>query len=234
MATKRTPSDPKKAVLYWRASKEEQKLSPDVQRAAAEQWAAREGVELVGIFGDHLSSVTAVEDRPGLVAALDALKATRAGIFLVAKRDRIGRDVVLVAMITRMVEREGAQVVSAAGEGNGDTPSDKLMRSIIDAFASYERDIIRSRTKAALAAKKAKGERVGLVPYGYRLHEDGKHMVADEGEQRMIATIRSLKASGLSQRKIAAQLAADGVRSRKGTPLLRIQIHRILHREVAP
>ena len=233
MALKRTTSDPKKAVLYWRASKEEQKLSPDAQRAAAEQWAKREGVEIVGIFGDHLSSVTAVEDRPGLVGALDALKASGAGVFLVAKRDRIGRDVVLVAMITRLVEREGAQVVSAAGEGNGDSPSDKLMRSIIDAFASYERDIIKSRTKAALAAKKARNERTGLCPYGYRLHDDGKHLVPDEGEQDVMARVRSLAAAGLSQRKIVAQLTESGVRSRAGTPLGKIQVHRILHRAVA-
>jgi DNA invertase Pin-like site-specific DNA recombinase len=83
---------------------------------------------------------------------------------LVAKRDRLGRDPIVVAMIESAVVRKGARIVSAAGEGTeGDEPSHVLMRHLIDAFAEYERLIIVARTKAALQAKKARGERVGYI-----------------------------------------------------------------------
>jgi len=56
------------------------------------------------------------------------------------------------------------------GVGNGNGPEAQLMRTMIDAFAAYERALIRARTKAALAAKAARGERTSLhAPYGWRV-----------------------------------------------------------------
>jgi hypothetical protein len=53
-------------------------------------------------------------------------------VLLVAKRDRLGRDVLNVAMIERLLERKCARVVSAAGEGTEDDgPTSILMRQII-------------------------------------------------------------------------------------------------------
>jgi hypothetical protein len=49
---------------------------------------------------------------------------------LVAKRDRIARDVLLAGDIERAVEKAGARVVSASGEGNGDSPADVFMRGL--------------------------------------------------------------------------------------------------------
>src|SRR5207253_1974262 len=98
----------------------------------------------------------------------------KAGAIVVAKRDRIARDVVLSAMIERAA---GVPVVSASGEGNGTSPADAFMRTVIDGAAQYERGLIRARTKAALAAKAARGERVGGVPFGMRVDVDGVRLV---------------------------------------------------------
>ena len=43
------------------------------------------------------------------------------------------------------------------------------MRGIVDVFAAYEREVIRARTRAALGVKRARGERTGEIPYGYRV-----------------------------------------------------------------
>jgi DNA invertase Pin-like site-specific DNA recombinase len=59
-------------------------------------------------------------------------------ILLVAKRDRLGRDPLVLAMIESTVARAGAKIVSAAGEGTeSDEPSAILMRRMIDAFSEY-------------------------------------------------------------------------------------------------
>ena len=85
-------------------------------------------------------------------------------MLLVAKRDRLGRDVIAVAMIERLIAKRGARVVSAAGEGtDSDDPSALLMRRLIDSFAEYERALIAARTRAALAAKRRRGERVCMA-----------------------------------------------------------------------
>jgi DNA invertase Pin-like site-specific DNA recombinase len=163
---------PRVAVAYLRASKDEQRLSPDAQRAAIEAWATHEGVRVVAWCVDRsIRSVSPIAERPGLRAALAAVRDDEAGLLVVAKRDRLARDVVLAATIERAAAAAGARVVSASGEGNGDSPADAFMRTVIDGAAQYEHGLIRARTAAALAAKRARGERVGSL--AARLEAEG-------------------------------------------------------------
>ena len=111
-------------MAYVRVSKDEQRLGPDAQRTAIDGWAKRESISVSSWHVDHgVCSVTAIDERPGLVAALTAIRRDGAGLLVVAKRDRIARDIVLTAGIERAAAQCGAAVVSAAGEGNGDTRS---------------------------------------------------------------------------------------------------------------
>jgi site-specific DNA recombinase len=197
-------------------------------------WAAREGVQVAAWCVDQgVCSVTPIDGRPGLVAALAALREHRAGVFVVAKRDRIARDVVLTAGVERAAAQSGASVVSAAGEGNGDAPADAFMRTVIDGAAAYERALICARTKAALAAKAAKGERAGEIPYGYRLGGDGTHLEASGAEQAVLAAVRGVRCAGLSHRAIVAELATRGLVSRAGRPFGQTQVARMLARDAA-
>jgi DNA invertase Pin-like site-specific DNA recombinase len=229
---KRT-ANPLLAVGYLRASTDEQRLGPEAQRAAIEAWAAREGVSVAAWHVDQgVSGGSDLSERPALVAALGELRALGAGVLVVAKRDRLARDVYVAATIERAVATGGARVVSADGTANGDTPADAFMRTILDAAAAYERALIRARTKAALAAKRARGERSGEVPYGYRAVEGGR-LVEDEAEQRVLAVVAELRAAGLSHRAIVTELAARGVTSRAERPFAKTQIARILARSAA-
>lgn len=218
------------AVAYLRASKDEQRLSPEAQRAAVEAWAAREGVRVAAWHVDQgVCSVTPIEGRPALCAALASLREHGAGVLVVAKRDRIARDVVLAAGVERAAASCGARVVSASGEGNGDSPADGFMRNVIDSAAAYERAMIRARTRAALEAKRAKGEKTGGdAPYGFAVARDGVHLVAVEHEQATITRARELRASGLVLRAVAIQLAAEGHVSRTGRPFAAVQVARML------
>lgn len=82
------------------------------------------------------------------------------------------------------------------------------MRTMIDAFAAYERALIGAQTKAALAAKKARGERVGGVPHGFR--DKAGTLVENQAEQATIARARELRDDGMSLRAIGATLVAEG------------------------
>jgi len=91
----------------------------------------------VTVFSDEgVSGAAGLERRPGLLRAINEIK--KGDTLIVAKRDRLGRDPIIVAMIESAASRKGARVVSAAGEGtNSDSPADILMRRMIDAFAEY-------------------------------------------------------------------------------------------------
>lgn len=198
------------AIGYLRVSTDEQHLGPEAQRASIEAWAVREGVTVVAWFSEAVSGAAPLEDRRALMDAVDAIREQGASMLVVAKRDRLARDVVLTAMIERMVARHQARVVSADGVGAEDSPEGALMRRIVDAFAEYERAVIRARTKAALRAKAARGERVSRrAPFGYRI--DGDCIVPDDRAQRAIKRIHELHSSGVKQRGIVAALVLEGL-----------------------
>ena len=218
---------PVPAVAYLRASDDSQKLTPEAQRVALTAYASAHGMEVVAWHLDFdVSSVAAVEDRPGLLEAIAAVATGQAKVLLVAKRDRLARDVLLAGAITRQVERLGGRVESAAGEGNGTTPADEFMRTVIDGAAQYERALIRARTKAALAVLRSHGVRTSSkLPYGFSLAADGRHLVACEVERALARQAASLRAAGASLPRISSEL---GRNPRTGNPFSTSQVLRLL------
>jgi DNA invertase Pin-like site-specific DNA recombinase len=210
----RPVTDPLKAVAYIRVSTEEQHLGPEAQLAAIELWASRQGITVVAVHRDlGVSGATPLADCTGLMAALEDLRVHGAGLLVVAKRDRLARDVMKSAMAEARAESLGARIVSTAGEGDGTDPAAKLMRTIIDAFAEYERLIISARTKAALAVKKTKDERIGGIPYGFS--DINGQLVPNDAERKVIAYARELSSQGMSLRGICETFRKEGVGFRK-------------------
>ncbi|MGH7285079.1 MAG: recombinase family protein [Polyangiaceae bacterium] len=222
------PGDPKAAVAYIRASTEEQRLGPQAQRMTIEAWAEREEVQILAWYVDHgVSGGSDLSERPNLIAALGQLRAKRAGVLVIAKRDRLARDVAVAATIDRAVASNGGRVVSADGVANGVGAADDFLRAILDAAAQYERALIRCRTKAALATKRARGERIGTVPFGSRVADDGVALIEEPSEKRTLDTARALRIQGLSFRAIARELAERGFVSRTGRAIALSRVHKM-------
>lgn len=223
------------AVAYLRVSTDEQQLGPEAQRAAVEAWAARAGVTVAGWHLDQgVSGSLGIEDRPGLRAAFEALTTHRAGILVAAKRDRIARDIYVAKGIAREVAKRGARIVCADGVGNGDSPADEFMRTILDGVAEFERAMIRARIKAALAVKRARGEFVGMAPYGHRVSSDGRTLEPEPGERVVLERVAQLRAEGASLAGIAGALNAEGLRSRSGGLFSKTQVARMVRGAASP
>jgi DNA invertase Pin-like site-specific DNA recombinase len=223
---KRIVTNAKLAVASIRVSTEDQNLGPEAQREAIRRWAEANGVTVVSWHVDQgVSGGAPLDKRPGLLAALDAVRDHGAGVLVVAKRDRLARDVVLAAMAEQLVGRLGASVVSADGTGNGEGPAEQLMRSMVDAFAQYERALIRQRTKAALAVKRARGEVSGTVPYGFE--RQGNRLVPCAAEQAVLSQVKAWRASGASLRSIVAECDRAGFVSRAGRRFELAQVARM-------
>lgn len=224
-------TEPRFAVAYLRVSTEHQELGEEAQRAQIEAWCARQRPRVIlrGVYLERISGGAPLEQRAQLLEAFDALRGLPGCLFLVARRDRLARDVVNAALAERVIQRNGGRLVSCAGEGTDqDDPSSQLLRSIIDAFAQYERQIIRSRTKAALDRKRARGERLGRLPFGFRA--DGSKMSPDEYEGQLIGRVLELRREGRSVRDIVAVLGDENWTNREGNAPTKSLVQRILER----
>jgi DNA invertase Pin-like site-specific DNA recombinase len=210
-----------RAIGYCRVSTDQQResgLGLDAQRAAIEQTAARLQVRLVDVYTDAgLSGSLSVDDRPALADALNALR--RGDVLIVAKRDRIARDAFVSVLIEREAAKKGARIVSAAGEGTEtDDPAAVFTRRILDAVAELERALTAARTRAALRAKRVRGERAGCEPFGFRVNGDGKTLHAFEPEQQVLRVIEECRQARYSLRDVAGELNRRGFTTRAGSP----------------
>lgn len=203
---KRQQRDAKIAVAYVRVSTGKQELSIDAQRSAIEAWAAVHGIHIAAWYVDHgVKGTTPLEQRAGLLAAMTGIVEHDAGLMVILRRDRIARDALIAALIDRAVESSGAKVTTVDGVGNGDSPSDKFMRTVLDASSQFERAMIAARTRAALSIKKQRGERVG------------RPTVADTLSAETIELVKSLYKSGhYTQASLAEELNRRGVATASG------------------
>ena len=136
-----------RVIGYVRVSTNEQTLGVAAQRTALHKWCVGHGARLVRVFTENgTSGAASFDKRPGLLGALAALRQLRAGVLLVAKRDRLARDTLVAAMVERLAARNGAVVRSVDGISEGVGPEALLLRRIVDAFAEYERLVIVART----------------------------------------------------------------------------------------
>jgi len=232
MPRKKTPLDPKRAIGVIRVSTDDQKNSPEVQRDALEAWCKSNKVKLVAVYEDlGVSGGATVEDRPGLAMGLASLHQENAGTLLVAKVDRFFRNTEEALAVERDCLRQGARVTYADGTPSENDPDSKFMRTIFHAAAERERGVIRARTKAAFAMKKARGlVYAGVPPYGWENREDGK-MVQNPAEQKVIRLVQHLKKDlQLSERAIVDYLNKKGLRTRSGGQFVRNNVVRILKR----
>lgn len=165
-------------IGYMRVSTAEQ--STDLQQDAL----VAAGVDARHIYSDKMSGKR--DDRPGLTACLKAL---RDGDTLVIWRlDRLGRSLKhLVGVVEDLSKRGvGFRVITGAPIDTT-TPAGKLTFTIFAALAEFERDLIRERVNAGLAAARTRG-RVGGRP---------------KADEKKIRVAKMLMANGDSMKEAA-------------------------------
>jgi len=212
------------AVAYLRVSTDEQNNGIAAQRAAIDAFRDRHGLTVSAYVVDiGVSGGAELGIRPGWYEAMRAITTHGAGILLVHKRDRIARDVALAVDATRAVTSRGARLQSADGLANGTDPADAMLRTLLDAFAAQERAIIGSRTTAALAAKRARGEAISPPRYGWK--RDGALEIPCEREQAAVKAAREARKQGVPFRRLGTLLAAMGHVGRTGRPFCLSALH---------
>ncbi len=92
----------------------------------------------------------------------------------------------------------------------------RFMLVVLAGAAEMERNLVRERTKAAMGVKRANGERVGTLPFGFTLAADGVTLIPNDAEQETIGAIRTMRTEGLSFTKIAEALTDQGIPTKSG------------------
>src|SRR5215218_843679 len=200
----------RKFVAYYRVSTEKQGrsgLGLEAQQEAVRSY-------LNGGDWQLMAEVVEVEsgkknDRPRLAEALRLCR-LHGAILVIAKLDRLARN---VAFISNLME-SGVEFRAV------DFPqANRLTVHILAAVAEHEREMIATRTKAALAAAKARGKKLGGDRGNFTAVRDQGNPVsvavrsakADKRTADLAPVIRELQTSGASLRAIAAEVTRRGI-----------------------
>jgi DNA invertase Pin-like site-specific DNA recombinase len=188
---------------YSRVSTEEQadrRNGLEAQRAAIDAEAQRRGWRVEHV-ADEGSSGKYINGS--LREALQLLTSGQADGLIAAKLDRLARSLVHAANIIEAANDQRWSLVVLDMNVDLTTASGRLIAQVLSSFAEYEREQISERTRAGLAAKRRRGERIG------------RPRLAQPGIVRRIVLDRD---AGLSFDRIARALTAEGVLSPAGRP----------------
>lgn len=217
------------AIGYIRVSTEGQAtdgVSLDAQRAKIAAWCDLNDYTLAAVHVDAGISGKSADNRPGLQAALaECRKGAALVVYSLSRLARSTRDTI---EISERLNKIGADMVSLSEKIDTTTAAGKMVFRMLAVLAEFERDQISERTASAMQFKKAKGERVGSVPYGHFLDGDNTTLVEHPAEQAVIRQARELRESGLSLRAVAAELDRQGIRARNGQTFQATQIQRMV------
>jgi DNA invertase Pin-like site-specific DNA recombinase len=205
------------AVAYYRVSTKQQHrsgLGIEAQRAAVTRFADSEGLHIIA---EHVEAETgkgadALDRRPQLAAALSAARAAKCAV-LVSKLDRLSRD---VAFVSGLMAQRVPFIVAELGRD-----ADPFMLHLYAALAEKERRLIAERTRAALAAKKAQGAKLGNphnIATAGALGREALVSAADQFAANLLPLVRAIQSTGaVTLEAITCALNDRGIRPMRGT-----------------
>lgn len=191
-------------VLYTRVSTDEQATQGyglDAQRAELERAAEYRRWQVAFVVRDEGASGKSL-DRPGLRVALEAIARGEADGIAVAKLDRLTRSIIDFSEVLQWLEAAEADLAALDVSVDTGTPGGRMISRIVVVIAEWEREVIADRTRAGLAAKRARGESIG------------RPAVVDQPD--LAARIATLRGEGLTLQAICDELNADRVPTPRG------------------
>lgn len=215
-----------KFIAYYRVSTAKQGqsgLGLEAQQEAVRQYLNGGSWELVGeyIEVETGKGSDALDKRPQLKAALAQCKKAKAKL-LIAKLDRLARN---VHFVSGLMESKVKFVAIDIPEAND------LTIHIMAAFAEHEAKRISERTKAALAASKARGTKLGSAgPANLKRNLDERKEQATAFAEKLRSILEGFKVAGLTQVQQVEKLNELGIATPRGGQWSRMQLQRVIQR----
>lgn len=200
-------------------------LGIDAQRIAVASYVQGRGnlvAELVEVESGRKSG----KSRPELIRALAMCKAKDA-VLVIGKLDRLARD---VRYFLEVIDDSGVDIRFAdLPDVSPSTDEGRMILVSMANFAEFEGRRIGTRTKAALAAAKARGVVLGAAgPKNLRPHLNDRRVIANDFKVTLRPVLDGLSAQGMSQRDMVQQLNLLNVKAARGGRWSLIQLQRAM------
>jgi site-specific DNA recombinase len=163
MSYSKTPirADGKRAIIYLRVSTEEQvdNFSLDTQEAICRKEAEKRGYEVAEIFREEGRSAKSILGRPVLISLLEYSRKNKNKVhaLFVYRLDRISRVTADYLAIRKKLGDNGVTIISST-EPTGDSPTEKLVETILAGFAQLDNDIRGERARNGMRARFLSGK----------------------------------------------------------------------------
>ena len=219
-----------KTIGYIRVSGKKQRddgLSLGVQEDRIKDYCKMFGLNLIDVKCDTVSGKY-IKKRPALKKILEMVSKKKVTDLVIVKLDRLARNVRQTYEIAELLKANNCNLHAVTDKIDTSTAMGKAFFGITAVFAEMERELISERTKAVLDGKRANGEVIGTIPYGYK--RERKKLIINNQEQQVLARISDLRSQGLSFAKISKQLATEQIRNRNNTPFPPTQVRALLLR----
>lgn len=162
----------KKAVIYLRVSSEEQveNFSLDTQEEICRREAQRKLFEIVEVYREEGRSAKTITGRPELIKLLEFCRKNRkiVNAVFVYRLDRLSRQTSDYLAIRKKLAEYGITLISAT-EPTGNSPTEKLIETMLAGFAQMDNDVRSERSRNGLRARFLAGFSIARVPLGYVL-----------------------------------------------------------------
>src|SRR5579863_1832748 len=178
------------------------------QLEAVKRYALAHDIRIIKVFREEgVCGATDLENRPALMALLEALAANGTKLVLIEKLDRLARDLMVQETIIGDLRKRGFDLVSVTEPDLlQNDPTRILMRQIFGAIAQYEKNMIVAKLRGARQRMKAKtGRCEGRKPFGHY-----------EGESTILERMKALRDAGTGFDRIAESLNSEGLKPRTG------------------
>lgn len=218
-------------VSYIRVSTQKQGhsgLGLEAQQATVARYAQDHRGTLVKEFKEVESGRKGIKGRPELEKGLAFCRKHQCTL-VIGKLDRLARD---VRFFLEVIDTSKVCIAFAdLPDVNPSTAEGRMVLVSMANFAEFEARRISERTKAALAAAKARGRILGSKGIdNLRPNIEERQQAADAFAARMRHTMLGMQSRGLSQRAIASELNQLGVKTPRGGAWSLYQVQRLLHR----
>ena len=199
------------------------------QRTRILSYGVAMGHEVVKCFSEVASGKDA-GNRPEFQGAIALLRSGEADGLIVAKLDRLGRNVTdLLKLVDEVIAPLGKSLIILDLNIDTSTPAGRMVLTMMGAMAEMERSVIRERVERGRKAKADKGGYAfGAPPLGKKAV--GGELVPNEAEQAIVALIYRHRRAGKSPQKIADFLNAQSIPTKRGGAWHHSTVRKVLER----
>lgn len=246
------------AVIYCRVSTTKQStegVSIDAQTKECEKWCVKNDKKIIGIFQDlgksgcakddeHIENkliknIDGISHRSEVIQALLLCCKKPGTTFVCYSISRLSRNLTQALQIYNFLTKHKCHIYCLTEALDSSNKFGKVHLQMLGMFSELEASMIKTRVQSSIDNKKASGQFLGRIPYGFKLkdNESGNDLIEDPEEKRVIEMMKEWRNQPnkhgkptTSYEEIADRLNEMGIKTKNGAKWRHNIVSRIINR----